>query len=49
MRAVTPEQVRTVANRYMNPESATVVVVGDAATIAKPLEKFGKFAVTKAQ
>lgn len=49
VRAVTPEQVRTVANRYINPESANVVVVGDAATIAKPLEKFGNFTVTKAQ
>ena len=49
VRAVTAEQVRVAANRYLNPENAAVVVVGDASKIGKPLEKFGKFNVTKAQ
>lgn len=49
VRAVTPERIQSVANRYMNPENAAIVVVGDAAKIAAPLEKFGKFDVTKAK
>ena len=48
MRAVTPAQIQKVAGRYINPETAAVVVVGDAEKIAKPLEQFGKFDVTKA-
>ncbi|HWQ56463.1 MAG TPA: pitrilysin family protein [Bryobacteraceae bacterium] len=49
VRAVQPEQIQNVAGRYLNPENAAVVVVGDASKIAKPLEKFGKVEVTKAQ
>ena len=49
VRAVTPAEIQRVANRYLNPENAAVVVVGDAAQIAAPLGKLGKFEVTKAQ
>lgn len=49
VRAVTPADIQRVANRYLNPENAAIVVVGDAAQIAKPLEKLGTFEVTKAQ
>jgi hypothetical protein len=31
----------------MNPENATIVVVGDASKIKPALEKFGKLEVTK--
>ena len=49
VRAVTAQQVRAAANRYINPENANIVVVGDAAKIAQPLEKYGRFTLTKAQ
>jgi zinc protease len=49
VRAVTPEQVRAVSARYLNPDNAAVVVVGDASKIGAPLDKFGKFTVTKGQ
>ncbi len=49
VRAVEPEQVRAAANRYLNPENAGVVVVGDASKVAKSLEKTGKFDVVKAR
>lgn len=47
VRDVKPEQVRTVANRYLDPANAALVVVGDASKIGKPLEKLGKFDVVK--
>lgn len=49
VKAVTPEQIQQAAARYMNPQTASMVVVGDASKIVTPLEKFGKVAVTKAQ
>lgn len=48
VRAVTAQQIQEVARKYMAPDQAAVVVVGDASKIAKPLEKFGSFTVTKA-
>ncbi len=48
VRSVEPGQIQAAAHKYMNPEDATIVVVGDAAQIAKPLEKFGPVQVQKA-
>jgi zinc protease len=49
VRSVEPDQVLKAAKKYLSPEDASVVVVGDAAQIAKPLEKFGKIIVEKAK
>ena len=49
VRAVTPERIQEVARKYMTPDKAAVVVVGDASKLSKPLEKFGSFNVTKAK
>ncbi len=49
VRAVTPERIQEVARKYMAPDKAAVVVVGDASKIGKPLEKFGSFNVSQAQ
>ncbi|HZT32945.1 MAG TPA: pitrilysin family protein [Bryobacteraceae bacterium] len=48
VRAVTPAQIQQVAKKYMAPEKAAIVVVGDASKISKPLEKFGTLTVSKA-
>lgn len=47
IRSVEPNQIQRVGGSYISPDDATIVVVGDAAQIAKPLEKFGKVQVTK--
>ncbi len=39
--AVTPEDVKKEADKYITPENAYVVVVGNADSIAKGLSKFG--------
>lgn len=39
IRAVTPVDVRRVAQRYLTPGQASVVVVGDLAKIREPIEK----------
>jgi zinc protease len=49
VRAVEPDQIQAVARKYLTPEDATIVVVGDAAKLAKPLEKFGPVAIEKAK
>ena len=49
VRAVTPSQIQAAAQKYISPDTAAIVVVGDAEKIAKPLEKFGKFTVTQAK
>ncbi|MEW5930199.1 MAG: insulinase family protein [Gemmatimonadota bacterium] len=36
--AVTPEDVQRVARRYLHPDRSTIVVVGDATQVLKPLE-----------
>jgi predicted Zn-dependent peptidase len=38
VRRVTPADVQRAARRYLMPERAVVVVVGDLATIRKPVE-----------
>lgn len=48
VRSVEPAQIQAAAQKYMNPDKATIVVVGDAAQIGKPLEKFGPIQVEKA-
>jgi zinc protease len=40
--AVTPEQVRAVAAKYLHPEQFTIVVVGPSQGLDKPLSTFGR-------
>jgi zinc protease len=40
--AVTPEQVQQVAQKYINPEQAYVMVVGKASEVAPRLKQFGE-------
>jgi predicted Zn-dependent peptidase len=47
IRSVEPGQILKVARKYIDPASAGIIVVGDAAKIAKPLEKYGKVTVEK--
>jgi zinc protease len=49
IRAVQPAQLQAAAAKYMAPEAAGIVVVGDASQIAKTLEKFGKVVTEKAE
>jgi predicted Zn-dependent peptidase len=49
IRAVQPAQIQAAAARYMAPEAASIVVVGDASQIGKTLEPFGKVTVVKAE
>jgi zinc protease len=49
IRAVQPAQIQAAAARYMAPEAASIVVVGDASQIGKTLEKFGQVTVVKAE
>jgi predicted Zn-dependent peptidase len=41
VREVTPEQVKTVSSKYMNPDQLSLIVVGDAGAIGGALKKFG--------
>ncbi|HXE63921.1 MAG TPA: pitrilysin family protein [Bryobacteraceae bacterium] len=45
--SVEPDQIENAAKKYMATGDATIVVVGDAAAIEKPLEKFGAVRVVK--
>lgn len=47
IRSVEPDQIQKAARKYMNPDDATIVVVGDATKIKSALEKFGTVEVTK--
>jgi len=49
IRSVEPDQIQSVAKKYFTPGAATIVVVGDAQKLAKPLEKFGSVTVEKAK
>jgi predicted Zn-dependent peptidase len=49
VRAVDADQIQGAARKYLTPEKATIVVVGDASVIAKPLEHFGKVQVEEAK
>lgn len=49
VRSVEPDQIQRVAAKYMTSKDAAIVVVGDAAKIAKTVEKFGPVELEKAQ
>jgi predicted Zn-dependent peptidase len=49
VRAVIPDDIRAVAARYVDPEPASIVVVGDAAQISGQLETIGKVTVEEAK
>ncbi len=49
IRSVEPDQIQSVAKKYLNPERAAIVVVGDGAKVSKQLDSFGKVSVEKAQ
>jgi zinc protease len=49
VRSVEPDQILKVAQKYINPADAALVVVGDAAQLGKQLEKAGKFVVERAK
>jgi zinc protease len=48
VRAVSPEQIRAAAAKYMDPDPASIVVVGDAEALAPQLESFGGIRIEKA-
>ena len=48
VRSVEPDQVLAVAKKYIAPQEAAIVVVGDASKIGDVLKKFGDVTVTKA-
>ena len=48
VRAVKTGQLRDVARKYMSPDDAAIVVVGDASKIKAALDKFGTVTVVKA-
>jgi len=45
--SVEPDQIEAAAKKYMATGNDTIVVVGDAAAIEKPLEKFGTVRVIR--
>lgn len=47
VRSVEPEQIQAAAKKYMSPEQATVVIVGDSTIIGETLKKFGEVKVVK--
>lgn len=47
VRSTEPDQILAAARKYISPEQAAIVVVGDAQKIGPALEKIGKFEVTK--
>jgi zinc protease len=49
VRSVEPDQVMAVAKKYVEPDQAAIVVVGDASKIGDVLKKFGPVTVSKAQ
>ncbi|MEN6533188.1 MAG: insulinase family protein, partial [Bryobacteraceae bacterium] len=49
VRSVEPPQILDVAKKYMSPEDACFVVVGDASKLRPALEKYGKVTTVKAE
>lgn len=49
VRSVEPQQIQAVAKKYIAPDQAAIVVVGDASKIGDLLKKFGDVTVTKAK
>ena len=46
--SVEPEQIQAAAKKYMGPENAAIVVVGDASKISEQVGKLGKVEIVKA-
>ena len=49
VRSVEPEQIRAAARKYIGPDRASIVVVGDASAIGRDLERIGGVSVVKAE
>jgi zinc protease len=49
LRAVTPDQIQDVAGRYLNPDDAAIVVVGDSKSLLRQLESIGPVVVEPAE
>ena len=49
IRSTEPDQILAASKKYISPEQAAIVVVGDAQKIGPALEKIGKFEVTKVE
>ena len=49
VRSVEPDQIQQAAQKYIAPENAAIVVVGDASKIADAVKKLGEVEITKAQ
>jgi zinc protease len=49
VRSVEPDQILAAAKKYMAPDQAAIIVVGDASKIGDALKKFGEVTVTKAK
>lgn len=49
VRSVEPDQIQSVAKKYISPEDARVVVVGDASKLRPAIEKYGKVSIVKAE
>jgi|SRR5579883_1901650 len=47
VRSVEPQQIQAAAKKYIAPEEAAIVVVGDAAKIGDALKKFGTVTIAK--
>jgi zinc protease len=47
VRSVEPQQIQAAAKKYMSPDQATVVIVGDSTKIGETLKKFGEVKVVK--
>src|SRR5579863_3071113 len=45
--SVEPDQIESMAKKFMAPDNDTIVVVGDASKIQKSLEKVGRFQVVQ--
>src|ERR1051326_73074 len=49
VRSVEPQQIQAVSKKYIAPDQAAIVVVGDASKIGEVLKKFGEVTVSKAK
>jgi zinc protease len=49
VRSVEPGQIRAAARKYIRPDRASIVVVGDASAIGRNLEGIGSVSVVKAE
>lgn len=47
VRSVEPQQIQSAAKKYLAPDQATMVIVGDSSKIAETLKKFGDVKVVK--